>query len=483
MKNSHIAPILSLLLLFCRDVIGVPIETSSVNRPRGVLILAIDTLRADRVGCYGRAPSITPNIDRLAAGAIVFESHYAPASWSLPCYSSLFTGALPSRHGVLDQNQRLPDRLYTLAEVLGVYGYRAAGFVGGSHLTGVFNLKQGFEVWEDEPNFGSFYHSVPRALAWLDELAADEPFLLMVHGYDCHTPYFVPNALGEIFDPAYGGPVHDLDLLDFTRLHQIRDGRYYPERKVPVSADPRRLPIEGRAIELDARDIDHIRSHYDAAVWYVDLWIGILLDGLRERGLYDDTLIVLIGDHGEDLMEHGFFFHRNALYRHNIHTPLILKPPRGRWAGRRVASAVSTVDVMPTLLGLVDAEAPVDQIDGRDLRGWLDGEEPPVTQPIFSVLADQQSIIASEGPDNRAATTQRSSFTISMTIRTKLTISPILSHLLPPTWLVSSTVGWPLSPSLRKRSRSISMRGSKELYARVVTGTLTPERGARLPAA
>jgi len=358
-----------------------------------VLILAVDTMRADRVGPRAGRPSLTPNIDRLASGAVVFESHYAPASWSLPCYASLLTGAWPTRHGVLDQNQKLPQRFYTLAEVLSAYGFRAAGFVGGSHLTGIFDLKQGFEVWADQPNFGSFYHSVPRALAWLDRLQPDQKFLLLVQGYDCHTPYYVPHGLGELFDPDYSGVVHDLDLLDFTRLHLIRDRRYYPGRKVPVSSDPRHQPIGGEYVSLDDADIDHIRAHYDAAVWYSDLWIGILLDELKRRGLYDDTLILLLGDHGEDLMEHGFFFHRNALYRQNIHTPLILKLAGGRHAGRRIAAPVSTVDLLPTLLGLLGATSPAGQVDGRDLGAWLAAEEPAEARPVFSMLSDQRSVV------------------------------------------------------------------------------------------
>ncbi|MBI2945388.1 MAG: sulfatase [Candidatus Wallbacteria bacterium] len=380
----------------------------AADRPNVVLFF-IDTLRADRVHAYGNPRPTTPNLDALAARGTLFEQAIAQSSWSLPSYSSVFTSLYPPAHNTNETLQMLDPALPRVAGIFRAFGYDTAAFVGGGHLSAIFGMDVGFAKYEDKPHYGSFFHTVPKALSWLESRsegpspASTRPFFLMVQGYDVHLPYQAPLGFSELYDPGYRGIVHDLDILRFENAKRISGNVYHyaartapgepPVAEMDVNEDDS-VPLDARAAAapLSARDRAHIVAHYDGALTYADLWLGVFLAALQKRGLLEATLVVVAGDHGEALGEKGVFQHRWDLYDSQLHVPLVVAGP-GVSAGRRVRSIVELVDLAPTLLEL--AGIPRHQgHQGVSLAAFLrPGAAPPELpeRTAFSALANAMS--------------------------------------------------------------------------------------------
>jgi arylsulfatase A-like enzyme len=366
---------------------AAPASGAEPVRPN-VVMFFIDTLRADHVHCYGYERETSPSLDALAARGTLFQNAIAQSSWSLPSYASMFTSLYSSAHHVDEKNQKLAPSLKTLASIFSANGYATAAFVGGSHLSAIFGLDAGFDLYSDRPHFGSLFHTVPPALQWLKEHQR-KPFFLMVQGYDAHIPYQVPLGFGEMWDPGYQGLIHDLDVLKFKNVHRIADGVFYyptttgngkPMPEAPESTDsmepvvPVSAPIA--SVALAAKDHRHIVAHYDGAVSYADTWLGYFLERLKAQGLADNTVVLVAGDHGEALGEQGYYRHRWDLYESQIHVPLVFAGP-GIAAGRQIPDVVELVDLAPTLLALCGLP-PYHAHQGRRLNQYLaPGQEPP----------------------------------------------------------------------------------------------------------
>lgn len=282
-------------------------------RPNVVLI-TLDTTRADHLGVYGHRRPTSPRIDALAAEATLYRNARSTSSWTLPAHASIFTGKFPTSHGArydpkgpleldaaIDGHTQIRARGMsphedTLARRLSRAGYATAGFAGGPWLMRVFGLAEGFEHWDDEGilnDRGRIAADLLRAvLAWLDarEAKADtRPFFLFVNFFDPHFPYDAPPPWTRAFLPAGVEP----DTLD--------------------------------SVQWDAL--------YDAEIRYADEHVGLLLDSLRDRGLYDDTLVIVTADHGEMFGEHGEWSHNGILFEPLVRVPLVVKPP-GRTRAR-----------------------------------------------------------------------------------------------------------------------------------------------------
>ncbi|HET7294543.1 MAG TPA: tetratricopeptide repeat protein [Vicinamibacteria bacterium] len=296
------------------------------HRPaiRNVLLISVDTLRADHVGSYGFPRPTTPRLDAVAREGVVFANAYTPVPVTLPAHASLLTGTLPPVHGVRDNlHERLPDASRTLAEMLKERGFATAAVVSSFVLDRRFNLSQGFSAYEDR------FQAVHRigdvaerkgdetsrvATAWL-ERHGREPFFLFVHFYDPHDPYEPP----EPFASQWKG------------------------------------------------------DEYSGEIAFADHCAGQVLDKLRELGLYESTLIVVTGDHGEMLGEHGELNHGFFIYESALRVPLVFRVPGASPRAARVDRPVSLVDVVPTVAALLGI--PVgDALQGVDLSPWLRGE-------------------------------------------------------------------------------------------------------------
>ena len=307
----------------------------STGTPLNLVLVSIDTLRADHLSCYGSAAVETPNIDRLADDGVLFENVQSVAPTTLPAHASLFTATTPLRHGVHDNiGFYLPEELPTLASVLSEAGYETGGFVGAFVLDSRFGIGHGFETYYDGFASGagdisggivSQYRGdlvLERAMEWLEDRRPSagsandrrKPFFAFLHFYDPHTPYQPP--------PPFA---------------------------------PREATNE---------------ALYRGEVAYVDSLVGKLLDWLDERGLAEETLVVLTADHGESLGEHGELTHGLFLYESTLRVPLLIRYPGARRGGR-VRELVRLIDIAPTILDLL-ALPPIGGADGRSLRPLLE---------------------------------------------------------------------------------------------------------------
>ncbi len=296
-----------------------------------VLLVTLDTTRADRLGCYGYGEPTSPAIDRLAAESYVFDNAFTTNPITLPAHTSLLTGTYPLSHGVRNNSSyRVRESVTTLAEILGVRGYQTAAVVGAFVLDSQFNLDQGFDRYDDEVGRDWSRDEVDRrranafgfaerkanlvtraALDWLAD-AGDEPFFLWLHYFDPHEP------------------------------------RNAPEPHASRFADP-----------------------YDAEIAYTDEQLGKVFEALRARGRWQDTLVVVAADHGEGLLEHSEPTHSLRIFDATMRVPWILRVP-GRPGGVRIPGLVSLVDVLPTVLELLGIESPA-EVQGVSLVASLDG--------------------------------------------------------------------------------------------------------------
>jgi choline-sulfatase len=306
-----------------------------------IILYLVDTLRADRLGCYGSAKPLTPSVDAFARGATLFEDTVAQASWTRPSVTSILTGFDPLFHGVKTAADRLADEAWTLPEFLKAAGYRTAAFSTNPHISAETGLAQGFDdfqIFSEGPRSEIVNRHVVR---WLDDHQAEQgksPFFLYIHTLDPHAPYAPPFEMLQRFAPGVAPLAGTLE--------EVR--RVYGERG-----------------EMRARSIAQLSALYDAEVAANDRSFGELLAALRARKLEDSALVIFVADHGEEFDEHGELGHGNNLYNESLHVPLIIKWP-GQSRGERVKSLAQHLDLLPTLLRAAGLQ-PLDVLPGDDL--------------------------------------------------------------------------------------------------------------------
>ena len=318
------------------------------SQPRNLLLISLDTLRADHLGCYGYARPTSPFLDRLASQGVLFEQAYATSPWTLPSHASLFTGLYPSQHGVMTEELSLPTDLPTLAEALRGRDFATAGFVSGIFLGPRFGLGRGFERYGVIPTRAESGGSA-TSLSATDRVSAgglewlatrqERPFFLFLHYFDIHSDYRPEPRFAALFGEPYHGPVDG----------STRQLRAFLRGQIAIDAD-------GRA---------HLVDLYDAEIRQLDQGLEELFAQLRERGALDQTIVVVTADHGEELFDHGGVFHGRTQYQEMLRVPLILAGP-GIPSGLRIDQPVSLIDLAPTLLTLLGALVP-SAVSGRDL--------------------------------------------------------------------------------------------------------------------
>ena len=299
------------LLAGCRPAQTSNLTTTATadrTEPSHIVLISLDTCRADRLGCYGYARAATPHIDAVAAAGILFENVISPVPMTLPAHSSMLTGTIPPYHGVhTNLGYRLGRSNVTLSELLQEEGYTTGAIVAAFVLDSQFGMNQGFETFDDRFDVEIHNSAIAErrgdevsrhAVRWLKEHADTKSFLFL-HYYDPHDPYAPPEPFASRF-----------------------------------SADL-----------------------YDGEIAYVDHCVGEVIDQLKELGIYDSTLLIITGDHGEMLGSHGEQTHSYYIYQGAVQVPLIVKLP-GVDASRRVSSIVGIVDIVPTICGWLGIESP-----------------------------------------------------------------------------------------------------------------------------
>ena len=343
---------------WCRIAVALAIAVFAIGcgrqaaEPRGpapstnIILISIDTLRPDHLGCYGYGKPTSPALDRLCAESQVYVQAIAQAPSTLHSHASMLSSMLPHHHGASwGGKTRLPEQALTLAEVLAAAGYKTAAFTGGGQMDRIFGLDQGFDLYE-QPGESRFSGTVARAVEWIDN-TPERPFFLFLHSYEVHHPYTPSAANLALMEPAYSGPLPD--EISIELLRQINLGE----------------------IPFDDADLAHVIATYDAEIRSVDDGLAVLLEALEERSLYQATLIVFTSDHGEEFGEHGVVgWHSHTLFDELLRVPLVFHYPNGAGAGRVDSRQVRLIDLPPTLVAAVGLPVP-EEFDGVDLNAGV----------------------------------------------------------------------------------------------------------------
>ncbi len=416
--------------------------------PANLLLISIDTLRADHLSCYGYARETSPNLDRLAAGGVRFESCFSPTSWTLPAHLSLLTGLAISVHGIDDE--RLWDRYAGdgpgqpahvpligtfLSEHLTRAGFLSAGYYSWKFLEPQFGFGPGFRVWE---RVGRTLYARPADLERfarlrragnteaLEEWERRDPLV-----FDLHQPgddLVIDRGL-EFFKESRGAAARRFLFLHLFDPHED----YVPPPPFDTRFTDRSYsgPIDGRGVSstgskiqlgMPAADLEHLIALYDGEIAWSDAQVGRLLDELERTGELADTLVSVTSDHGEEFFEHGGKSHRGNLFAESTRVPWLLHHPSGLPAGQVVEGATGLVDVMPTVMALLGLEVPVG-LSGTDLsavaRSSVPNAERPYTQLLWNFSQTDEVPVRKVGLrtgnqvllwDARGAETLRTSF-------------------------------------------------------------------------
>jgi len=333
-------------------------------RVDNVILVTIDSLRADHLGAYGYPKPTSPTFDSLAARGLALDRAYSTSSWTLPSHAALLTGLENVTHRVRDDSTRLPNEIETLAESLRAAGIRTTGFFSGPYLHPSFGLGQGFDDYvnctsyattpnDENPKpmqFFASHHDVTNPILfeavndWAKADKAGARNFVFIHMWDVHYDYIAPKQYVDMFDPDYTGT---FTAEKFEQNEDVKPG-------------------------MPERDLQHLLALYDAEIRYTDETLGKLLNLLAKAGLSGRTAIIVTADHGEEFLDHGKKGHRQTLYEEVLHIPMVLVIDGQTPASPRTDAVVSLVDVYPTVCELLGVSCPA-HTTGQSLLPLFDG--------------------------------------------------------------------------------------------------------------
>lgn len=343
-----------------------------------VIVVAFDGLQANHLNSYGYDLDTTPNLDNFLEKSYLFKNTISPSSWTVPTFMSVFTSLYPSEHRVTNKFSEysiengtvksvksnlgeLNPSAITLAEILKKNGYATGGFTGDAGISAPFGFGKGFDEYYDKEMFGGLNDSITKAIEWLDN-NKDKKFFLFLHGYDVHGQY----APKEGFDYRY--------------VEKPYEGQYTGSPK-----EQGKLREEGLAngkIELSESDIEFWRAIYDEKISRADEQFARFMEYVYDSGLDKNTIIVLMSDHGTEFYEHQRFDHGHTLYGELVDVLLAFHVPNQK-KGAEIESLVSTLDISPTILGMLGIEDPeIQKMKGVDLTPSFKGKN--VSRDIYS---------------------------------------------------------------------------------------------------
>ena len=361
-----------LLIAGCSPRIKQSTAISNKSVKHNVILITVSSLRADHTGCLGYHRDTTPNFDAFAAENILFTKAFATASWQMPSVGSIFTSLYPSQHGATHINTKLGSEHSTLAEILKGNNFHTAGFCSNPRLSGDHGFGQGFDLYDDYTpsialaamSFGddeSVDINTQRTndiindttIRWLQNNSSS-PFFLFVHYYDTHWDYLPPSPYSELYDPGYKGSI------DGTKIS-----------KEPLYSN-----------KPSDEDTKHILALYDGEIRQTDEDIGELLDFLDKTGRFDDSIIIIMADHGEQFYEHGHTSH-HGVFDELLHIPVAISVPGTDREARKIDSFLSGVDVMPTILDLLEISVP-DNCQGKSMKPLIEQKADKIRTSIFA---------------------------------------------------------------------------------------------------
>jgi arylsulfatase A-like enzyme len=315
-----------------------------------IILISVDTLRADHLGCYGDPRGTSPNIDRLASAGVLFENGFSPTAWTLPGHASMFSGLTPRRHGATRAKTAIREDVPLLAEILAQDGYATAAVVNAPFMQAKFGFDRGFDTFTNVPKLETAHHQ--QAVLNTVRRGGEKPFFYFFHYMSVHDPYTPEESFNRFVD-SYELPIG----ITGEGLLQLWRALDKGERS------------------LNADEIRFLDDLYTGGVLSVDARIGEVLDLLDRLQLDGDTIVIFTSDHGEEFMEHGSIVHTKTLYDEVLRVPLIFRGP-GIPRGGRVRSMAALIDIVPTVLGLLGIASPLG-LDGVDLAAyWKDDARP-----------------------------------------------------------------------------------------------------------
>lgn len=357
-------------------------ESPAPSPPSLIMIVSIDTLRADHLGLYGSSRLTSPVLDVFANEGTVFTDASSTSPWTLPAHASILTGRNPLNHGVMRFDSALPEEVDSLAGLLKKHGYQTAAVVNSTWLK-----KEPFRLTRDFDQYLFIDDTMDRrapntwitdqAINWISEHEG-QPLFLFVHYYDVHADYASLPEYERLFVTDYDGEVDgtawQLATAAFEDDFLEMCHKEYDPSKCRIGTLEKYLAVDSSVekLILDEADVEYLEQLYDAGIRQLDTELGRLFSAVTKKDPEQDSLVVVVSDHGEEFMEHGRVDHFLTVYQEILHVPLIF---RGQDipAGLRIDAPVSVIDIVPTVLSIADIPIPED-LDGLNLTALMNGQ-------------------------------------------------------------------------------------------------------------
>ncbi len=343
----------SILPVWANPLIYQVQETDRTN----IILISLDTVRPDHLGCYGYERNTSPSIDRLAADGVLFKNAYSSTSWTLPGHVSLLTSLDCLNHQVYYPLQKMNPEILTLADFLRTEQLYCAGFTGGGYLSETYGFSKGFDVYQEIKlhgdkaiRFDEAERLAQLATRWLED-NKDKSFFLFLHTYQPHDPYANLSPSGKEF-------LDEDAEWDQVRMESLFNGKGRFDSQISEKAS------------------QNIIALYDGEIKYTDVFfVQPILDKLKELGLYEKSLIILTSDHGEEFLDHEAWLHDHSIYDEGIRIPLIVKLPDAEFSGTQVENIVRITDIVPTILDQMRIKSNDKRLDGTSLFPLIQGKE------------------------------------------------------------------------------------------------------------
>jgi arylsulfatase A-like enzyme len=367
--------IIALIVIIVGLVVTAVVSKKEEKKPAfNIILISIDTLRADHLGCYNYPRNTSPNIDKFREDAVLFRRCIVQSSSTLASHASMLTSLILSHHrAYFTRSQALSDYIMTAAEYLKGQGFHTVSFNDGGQIAPEFGLNRGFDLYESRKPGKPSYHQgfkaiVDRSLAWLDSHSGGT-FFMFLHTYETHHPYTPADEHLKLFEKDYKGSLpKDISV---PLIKRINNG------EVPLLEE----------------DKQHIINTYDAEIRSMDESFGRLIRYLQEKKLYAKTMIVFTSDHGEEFGEHGVWgMHSHTLFNDQLHVPLIVKFPASRFAALNVKPMVRSIDIFPTLVDMLGGKMQ-EQFEGVSLMPLVRGEKSSDTLIAISQRDMQKTFV------------------------------------------------------------------------------------------
>lgn len=355
--------------------------TAQPKRNVNVVIFLIDTLRADHVSAYGYGKPTSPTLDALARDGVRFSHAQAPAPWTCPSVPSLMTSTFLCEHRITSELKTLSPDIKTMAERFKQIDYHTASFYVNIFAGPTTGMDRGFEICRENPN-GRFYIDGGVIDQWAAE-KPDGPFFLYVHNIEPHNPFNAPDRLTLMFgDSTTVRARIAIGQLISRYRPMLRPDWVGSRGLVRPLGTTNYEPQLSRIVAQLNRLRPHYYALYDAVVRQADERVASVIGSLKQMGVWDDTLFIVLSDHGEEIGERGDFLHSQSVYAELTNVPLIIKFPKNQYAGRVVDDVVTLVDVLPTIFDYLGRPEQIGATRGRSLMPLIRGEHSPAAEPF-----------------------------------------------------------------------------------------------------